>query len=144
MRLLLGIQQLEKELSKKLGIARCLVVPGNCDDKVKAGCHGKDSHGYFEDFASARKNIIAAMGGTTMACVATCLTSEIAEGRELLFVPARGGVGERVDIEANNVCAQMALCTGGSHRSLYVPEQVSETTFKTLLKEPAVFRMSLN
>ena len=32
---LLGIQQLEKELSKKLGIARCLVVPGNCDDNGK-------------------------------------------------------------------------------------------------------------
>lgn len=136
---LLGIQQLEKELSKKLGIARCLVVPGNCDDNVKVvDAMGKIVTDTLKTLLPLGKNIIAAMGGTTMACVATCLTSEVAEGRELLFVPARGGVGERVDIQANNVCAQMALCTGGSHRSLYVPEQVSETTFKTLLKEPAV------
>ena len=32
----------------------------------------------------------------------------------------------------------MARRTGGKSRSLYVPEQVSESTYRPLLKEPAV------
>ena len=83
---LLGIQQLEKELSKKLGIARCLVVPGNCDDNGKVvDAMGKIVTDTLKTLLPLGKNIIAAMGGTTMACVATCLTSEIAEGRCLLY-----------------------------------------------------------
>ncbi len=136
---LLGIQQMERELSARLGIRRCLIVPGNCDENDKViDAMGKMVTDTLQTLLPLGKNIIAAMGGTTMARVAKCLTPDVSSGRDLLFVPARGGVGERVDIQANNVCAQMALCTGGSHRSLYVPEQVSETTFRTLLKEPAV------
>src|SRR5699024_2821156 len=84
------------------------------------------------------ENIIAVMGGTTVATVAHSLDDSLSEQRDLMFVPARGGIGERVDVQANNVCAQMAEQTAGQHRALYVPEHVSEKTYEPLLREPAV------
>lgn len=136
---LLGIQQLERRLASQLGIKRCLIVPGDSDSSVKViDAMGKLLDDTLKMLLPKGKNIIAAMGGTTMARVANCLTPDIAHERELLFVPARGGISEHIDIQANNVCAQMALRTGGKHRTLYVPEQVSEDTYYPLLQEPVV------
>ncbi|MCR1900375.1 sugar-binding transcriptional regulator [Ligilactobacillus apodemi] len=136
---LLDLKQLEVQLNQKLGITNCLVVAGNSDnDRDVVDEMGKLVTNTLKTLLPHGKNVIAAMGGTTMAQIADCLTPEISRNRELLFVPARGGLGERVEIQANNVCARMALCTGGKSRSLYVPEQVSESTYRPLLKEPAI------
>lgn len=135
----LDLKQLELRLSQKLGITNCLVVAGDSDLQPEVIAEmGKLVTNTLKTLLPHGLNIIAAMGGTTMAQIASCLTPEIGKERELLFVPARGGLGERIDIQANNVCARMALCTGGKSRSLYVPEQVSESTYRPLLKEPAV------
>ena len=41
-----------------------------------------------------------------------------------LFVPARGGMGENVESEANTICAKMAESAMGNYRLLYVPDQL--------------------
>ncbi|AWZ37754.1 sugar-binding transcriptional regulator [Ligilactobacillus murinus] len=136
---LLDLKQLELRLSQKLGIENCLVVAGDSDDQLQVVDEmGKLVTNTLKTLLPHGRNIIAAMGGTTMAQIAACLTPDIGLQRELLFVPARGGLGERMEIQANNVCARMARRTGGKSRSLYVPEQVSESTYRPLLKEPAV------
>lgn len=136
---LLDLKQLELELSQKLGIENCLVVAGDSDDdRDVIDEMGRLVTNTLKTLLPFGPNIIAAMGGNTMAQIASCLTPEIGENRELLFVPARGGLGESIEIQANNVCALMAKRTGGNSRSLYVPEQVSESTYRPLLKEPAV------
>ena len=122
---LLGLQQMEKELSRYLGIRNCLIVSGDSDRQpLIIEDMGKLVNDILGRELPKGKNVIAAMGGTTMAKVATCLTPEI--------------IGERLDIQANNVCGLMAEKTGGNHRTLYVPEQVSEDTYRPLLNEPVV------
>lgn len=134
-----GIHQLEKKLGEKLGIKHCYIVPGNSDNQVKVvDAMGKVVNNVLRELLPKGQNVIAAMGGSTMARVAQQLTPELAVDRDLTFVPARGGIGERIDIQANNVSAQMALHTGGKHRALYVPEHVSENTYQPLLAEPSV------
>lgn len=124
---LLDLKQLELRLSQKLGIENCLVVAGDSDDQTQVVNEmGRLVTNTLKTLLPRGRNIIAAMGGTTMAQIAACLTPDISDQRELLFVPARGGLGERMEIQANNVCARMARRTGGKSRSLYVPEQVSE------------------
>lgn len=106
---LLGLQQMEKELSRYLGIRNCLIVSGDSDRQpLIIEDMGKLVNNILGKELPKGKNVIAAMGGTTMAKVATCLTPEIAVDRDLTFVPARGGIGERLDIQANNVCGLMA------------------------------------
>jgi len=41
-------------------------------------------------------------------------------------VPARGGLGEKVENQANTIAAAMATKLGGKYRMLHVPEGVSE------------------
>ena len=136
---LLGLQQMERRLSKALHIKRCLIVSGDSDKQPQVIDNmGKLVNDTLKMLLPEGPNTIAVMGGTTMAQVANCLSPDLSNQRQLTFVPARGGIGERVEIQANNVCAQMALKTGGKHRALYVPEQVSEEAYRPLLKEPAI------
>lgn len=136
---LLGFPKKEKQLSELLGIDHVLIVSGNSDQQpMVLGRLGQLLNSTLSMLLPDGRNVIAAMGGTTMAAVAEELTPVLSEKRQLLFVPARGGVGERVDIQANAICSQMAQNTGGEHRSLYVPENVSEQTYEPLLKEPTI------
>ncbi|MBN7274327.1 SorC family transcriptional regulator [Ligilactobacillus pobuzihii] len=132
-------QATEEKLTSLFGGRRCLVVPGDSDEDETANyAMGQTVNEILQALLPEGHNIIAVMGGTTMVAVAQSLNSELSTSRDLMFVPARGGIGERVDVQANNICAQMANRTKGEHRALYVPEHVSEKTYDPLLREPAV------
>ncbi|ANJ69028.1 sugar-binding transcriptional regulator [Latilactobacillus curvatus] len=135
----LGLHQTERQLSQVLGIEHCLIVSGNSDEQPKVLTEmGKLVNSTLQLLLPQGQSIVAVMGGTTMAEAAHELSTDLSKQRNLIFVPARGGIGESVDIQANAVCAEMAKQTGGKHRALYVPEQVSEKTYAPLLEEPSV------
>jgi central glycolytic genes regulator len=48
-------------------------------------------------------------------------------------VPARGGLGEHVENQANTIAATMANKLGGKYRMLHVPDGVSEEMMGTML-----------
>jgi central glycolytic genes regulator len=72
-----------------------------------------------------------------MAAVAAGLTPE-QDNKDLLFVPARGGIGEDVHNQANTISSIMAKNTHSKHRVLYVPDQVSSEIYESLIKEPEI------
>ncbi len=136
---LLGFKDDEKRLAAKLGIDHCLIVNGDADQSVRVLDEmGKLLDSTMQVVLPAGRLTIAVMGGSTMARVAGSLTYKLSAGRELTFVPARGGVGEAVAIQANSVAASMAEATDSRFKVLYIPENVSEQTYQPLLKEPAV------
>lgn len=136
---LADIHQQEEELAKTLGIARCLIVTGNTDKQTKViEAMGKLVNDALDRLLPVGRSVIAVMGGTTMAEIAHCLTAKLSEKRDLVFVPARGGIGETVAIQANSVSSMMARQAGGKHRALYVPEQLSRQAYAPLLKEPSI------
>ena len=55
----------------------------------------------------------------------------------MYFSYRRGGLGENVIYQANTI-SSMAQQTGGYYTTLYVPDNVSESTYNTLLMEPSV------
>jgi central glycolytic genes regulator len=136
---LLGMHQIEKEISQYFGIHRCIVVAGNSDLQEKVLYEFGDVLTESLDLLLPEgNNIIAVMGGTTMAVTAEHMGILETEKRHNLFVPARGGIGEAMSVQANSVSAVMASNTGGHHRALYVPEQLSSETYKSLLQEPSI------
>ena len=136
---MLPLRATKQKLNALFQGKRCLVVPGDSDlSENVVSLMGQAVNDILQALLPLGENIIAVMGGTTMATVAHSLDDSLSEQRDLMFVPARGGIGERVDVQANNVCAQMAEQTAGQHRALYVPEHVSEKTYEPLLREPAV------
>lgn len=136
---LLGMHQIEKEISQYFGIKRCIVVAGDSDSQKKVLYEFGDVLTDSLDLLLPEgRNIIAVMGGTTMAMVAEHMETLETENRQNLFVPARGGIGEAMPAQANSVSAVMANKTGGQHRALYVPEQLSRETYNSLLQEPSI------
>lgn len=135
----LGMQKREKQLAVYFQIEQCIIVPGDLDQTSRV--ISDLSRVTFEamDFLLPEgESIIAVMGGTTMAAISSRVNKSISKNRELLFVPARGGLGESVEIQANSISEKLAMATGGKSRNLYVPEQVKKETYQFLLKEPSV------
>ena len=136
---LLGMQQIEKEMTQYFGIQRCIVVAGDSDIQKKVlSDFGDVLTNTLNLLLPNGENTIAVMGGTTMAMVAENMGSLETEKRHNLFVPARGGIGEAVSVQANSISAVMANKTGGNYRALYVPEQLSRETYNSLLQEPSI------
>ncbi|MUK89183.1 hypothetical protein GMD78_12445 [Ornithinibacillus sp. L9] len=134
---IMGISALEKQIKDKLNLTKVIIVPGDSDEQdwVKQEM-GKACVGYLKkivkpDFA------IAVTGGTTMAAVADVMTPLDKES-SYLFVPARGGIGEKVENQANTIVSEMARKTNGEYRLLYVPDPLSESTYQTIINEPSV------
>ncbi|WP_441383860.1 sugar-binding transcriptional regulator [Alkalibacterium gilvum] len=132
-------QEKESKLANKLGIHHCTIVIGNTDTDTSS----------VDDMARATTEVldfllpdgeatIAVMGGTTMVRVAGAMDHKIGLNRKMLFVPARGGLGESVDIQANAIAEKMAKRTGGKSRALYAPEHVRTETYSLLSEEPDI------
>ncbi len=137
MREVTGINEMEKELEKKLQIKRVIIVAGDSDHspwlKKELGLATANS---MKSLLKGN-NIIAVNGGTTMAAVAEMLTPNIVDG-EWLFVPARGGIGEDVKNQANTICSMMADRTDSKHRVLYAPDEVSKEMYKSIVKDARI------
>ncbi|MCM3760614.1 hypothetical protein M3212_07420 [Alkalihalobacillus oceani] len=137
MKELLGLRHLEMSLSQQLGVKQVLVVAGDSDEdswvkrEMGRACIG-------ELKARLRpKDVVAVMGGTTLAAVAEMMTPD-AQTREVVFVPARGGLGEQVENQANTISAEFASRAKAQYRLLHVPDQLSEDAYASLVLEPSV------
>lgn len=96
----LGLHQTERQLSQVLGIEHCLIVSGNSDEQPKVLTEmGKLVNSTLQLLLPQGQSIVAVMGGTTMAEAAHELSTDLSKQRNLIFVPARGGIGESVDIQ---------------------------------------------
>lgn len=137
MREISGINEMEEQLKRILNLQEVVIVAGDSDETpwVK-GELGRACAVRMKEHLEG-KNIIAVTGGTTMATVADMLTTDFTE-KEIVFVPARGGIGEDVKNQANTICAKMAENTGSTHRVLYVPDQVSKEVYESIVKEPMI------
>lgn len=134
-----NVSEDERNLSSMLGIQRSIIVTGDVDKQQRVlDSLGRALNELIDLTLPSGSAIISVTGGSTMAEVANELTPDLSKNRDLLFVPARGGIGESVSIQANTVCSRMATMTNGRHKALYVPEDISEKSFESLLLEPSI------
>jgi len=132
-----GREEMQTELSRVLGIQHVYVVAGNCDDASWV----KDALGYQAAQELKRRlesgDVLAVTGGSTMAAVARMMPAK-GEAIRVQVVPARGGLGETVSVQANTIAGELAAHLGGSSIMLHVPDRLSEETMDRLLSEPLV------
>src|SRR5699024_9829763 len=130
-----GLTTLEKELEEKFPVKKVMVVPGDSDvfTWVKQEM-GKACVSYLKSSIKADYTI-AVTGGTTMAALSDVMCPLSVDGNGL-FLPARGGLGENAENQANSIAAEMARKAHGTYRQLYVPDPLSETSYQTIIKEP--------
>jgi len=134
---LFGLTDLAEQLQRKLGIPEVIVVQGDADESpwVKEEL-GRVGARVLKQVVQ-EGDIVAVTGGSSIASVASHLTPS-AVFKTVQFVPARGGLGERVELQANTLASAMAARTGASYRLLHVPDRLHLEALQTLLKEPQV------
>lgn len=137
MKEVLGLKDLETEIKHILHIEDVIIVAGDSDLSpwVKKEM-GRACVACMKERLTD-KSIIAVTGGTTLAAVAEMMTPDPKQS-DVLFVPARGGLGEHVENQANTICAKMAEKAMGNYRLLHVPDYLSNEAYQSLIEEPAV------
>lgn len=132
-----ALRELEDQLQARYQLSAVTVVQGDSDVSPLT----KKELGRAGAAALMRVaqpgDIIAVTGGTTIAAVASALNaSALLKGAS--FVPARGGLGGSVDLQANTIASNMAKKTGALYRLLHVPDHLGEEAYQSLMQEPDV------
>jgi len=132
-----GLGLKEKKLAKTLGIKKVIIVPGdvNADPGIQQ-LIGKEASEYLTSIAK-KDYTVAITGGSTVASLTNFLAPTKALSA-LTFVAARGSLGNEMSLQANTLVSQFASKCGADFRTLYLPENLSETAFTTMVQEPIV------
>lgn len=126
-----GLTMLETELAEKLGIGQVVIIPGDSEvDTMVRRELGRATANILGQYLDENNMIVAVSGGTVMANVAEAITFT---QPSVTVVPARGGLGEQVENQANTIAATMATKLGGKYRMLHVPDGVSEEMLGAML-----------
>ncbi|WP_422122769.1 sugar-binding transcriptional regulator [Planococcus sp. X10-3] len=137
---LTGIADLAERLKQHLGISDVIVVPLDSDKAISVKNQiGKETARLLEQHFAAQPNV-AVTGGSTMAAIAKELKGEKSYPA-LKFIAARGGLGEDVLHQANTIASAFAGKTGGSFKTLYLPDHLSEEAYTMMMKEPLIKEM---
>ena len=132
-----GIPELENSLEKLLGIKKVIVAPGDSlEDRMVLKDMGKITSKLIKNSINPR-DIIGITGGSTMATVAeeTILDNK---SRDIIVIPARGGLGRDVNTQSNSIAAKLAEKLGGAYRLLYVPDGLEEEALEIMLKNEEI------
>lgn len=129
-RLLRDLVGLEVELSRQLNLRKVVIIPGDSEtDRAVRRELGRATAGVLGQYLKDQM-VLAVSGGSTMAKVAEAINFSFPA---TTVVPARGGLGEVVEYQANTIAAVMAGKLGGRYRMLHIPDGVNEETLEAIL-----------
>ncbi len=132
----LGITYLEKELTAKLSLTGTIIVPGDIDEDTSVILDlGRAAANYIKENLTDN-TIIAVTGGWTIARVTEMVTG--VSYPKITVVPARGGLGERVETQANTIAAKLAGNLDGNYKMLHIPENLEPKALKALLMDSRI------
>jgi central glycolytic genes regulator len=131
-----GMADVEKRLSDLLPVERVLVVPGNADEDAQVLYDvGRVCAGHLRSMLQTG-NTLAVTGGRTIAAVARSLQSTTP--LNVMVVPARGGLGRSVELQANTLAEEIAIRLGGHYRLIHLPDHMDAAAMQEMLKIPEV------
>lgn len=138
-RKLQGLSFLENMLGVTLQIGRVVILPGDSDqDEVVKREIGRMAANILSRLLNdGKSHIVAVSGGTTTAAMAANICGS---QPDTVFVPARGGLGDNVELQANTIAAVLAQKLGAAYRQLYIPDSVSEELLNSILEEDSGVR----
>jgi len=129
-----GLSELESDICKYLHIKKVFVVPGNLDnDKTVLKDMGKVASDYLKTIL--RDDIVISItGGSSVKEIADSM-QKCSKYKNILILPARGGIGRNVDIQSNTIAANLAHKINANYKLLHVPDNLSYNALEAILKE---------
>lgn len=134
-----GLSELEERIREAFGLRKVVIVPGDSEasplTKKELGRAGaKALLGVMRS-----EDVVAVTGGTTIAEVAEQLSPPTGLSlKQSWFVPARGGLGESLEIQANTIASGMAKRVGAGYRLLHVPDLLGKEAYESLVGDPNI------
>ncbi|WP_187117196.1 sugar-binding transcriptional regulator [Clostridium mediterraneense] len=129
-----GLSKLEQKVKELLNIKKVIVIPGSVrQDKNILQDLGKAAATYVSKTIKD-KDIIAITGGSTIKEFVDSFP-KTHNVQEVLVVPARGGMGRKVETQANTLAATLAQKLKGNYKMLHIPENLSEEIIQSLCKQ---------
>ncbi len=132
-----GLSEVEKKIQSSLNLKKVIIVPGDVEENpLVLKDLGKACANYVKDVLK-NNSIIALTGGSTLKEVVEAFP-RITNLSQIQVVPARGGMGKKVETQANTLAATLAKKLNGTYKMLHISENLSLDIIGTLLKEEAV------
>ena len=132
-----GLNDIEKSIKSFLGLKDVVIVPGNVEENPATLKElGKAAANYMKNIIKDN-DIIAITGGSTIKEVVEAFP-KVNNFSEVLVIPARGGMGRKVESQANYLAAALANKVNGTYKLLHIPENVSGEVLEGLLKEKQI------
>nr|WP_207745171.1 sugar-binding domain-containing protein [Clostridium tertium] len=132
-----GLSDIEENIKSFLGLRDVIIVPGDAEaNEIILKELGKATANYLKSIIKDN-NIIAITGGNTIKEFVEALP-KINNVSNILVVPARGGMGRKVEIQASTLAASLAKKLNGAYKLLHLPENLSLELLDTLLKEKEI------
>lgn len=132
-----GLSDLEKMIQKKLKINNIFVVPGDMEeDSTVINELGRIAASYVRTILKDNYKI-ALTGGTTIKKVVDCFPKTHGL-KNVMIIPARGGLGKKVETQANTLAANLAYKLDASYKLLHAPDNLSDNALNSLMNEAEV------
>lgn len=130
------IANLEDKIEEILGIDEVMIVPVEKDSEIINKEIGRLTSRFLKELIND-EDIIAVTGGSTLAQVAETMMF-LEEPRDVIVIPGRGGLGEKVEIQANTIASKIAKKLGGKYKLLHIPDDITRESLAMITNEPSV------
>ncbi|MBO8158990.1 sugar-binding domain-containing protein [Thermosyntropha sp.] len=131
---LFSTQDLSRRLKLMFGLEEVIIVPGDSFvDYVAKKDLGRVAARYLQKVLFPGC-VLAVTGGTTLAEMAEAVSAD-ATWPDVLVVPARGGLGEEMELQAGAIAAKIAKTLGAQYRLLHIPDNLEENTAEVLKRD---------
>ncbi len=132
------MNRLEEQITELLGLRRAIVVKGSLEeDKEVESNLGMAFETLLEEILKDGMTL-AITGGTTIAKMVEHMPRIRSTFKETHILPARGSVGERVELHANTISMKLAKQLGAQYETLIIPDNLSNQSIHFIKNEPQI------
>ncbi|MGL4875814.1 MAG: sugar-binding transcriptional regulator [Clostridium sp.] len=126
-----GLYDLEVKVKEALNVKKVIIVSGDVDSNFNILKDiGKAAAKYLKSVIK-EDSIIALTGGSSVREVIESFP-KINKYSKVLVVPARGGMGKKVETQANTLAGDLAKKLNAQYKLLHIPENISPEILDTL------------
>lgn len=135
------LSRLEEEIVNALGLKKAIIVKGHFgeSDTVENDI-GIAFGSLLEEILTDGKNL-AITGGTTIAKMVDYMPRMSHKVKKLHVLPARGSVGERVELHANTIAVKLAMKLDANYEVLTIPDNLSNQSIHFIKNEPQMQKL---
>ena len=132
------LNRLEEEIVKGLGLKKAIIVKGDFEESDEVANRLGLAFSSLLNELLEDQMTLAITGGTTIAKMVEHMPN-VTHPFDLLHVlPARGSVGERVELHANTISVKLAHKLKAKYEVLTIPDNLSNQSLHFIKNEPQI------